>query len=352
MKTGYIVLSAAIPLLLSCASHQNTANGEAWKIRPVYSVRNSTETPESFYQLGRYYQGQNRLEPALDAYQKSLSIDANFARSRNGLGVIYAMQGRQQQALEQFRQAVKLAPDAAYIQNNLGYALYLGKSYAEAAIALERAVALNPASQTAQANLALALDKAGDREKAVLVMVQAAQSQLAVQPVAQQQTAPVTTALLPPSPPLALSKDSGEIPAEAKNTPAPAEVLVRTAPQETSSTAGQRALTPAVGSYRIEVSNGNGVTGMAKKVAGFLGGEGYARARLTNQKPFHVVSSQVQYRTGYQDQAQLLALTLPSKPGIAKADNLRGDIGIRVVLGKDMIVASFEQGKLRVAQKE
>jgi tetratricopeptide (TPR) repeat protein len=418
MKTGHMILSAAsiIPLLSSCASYQKTADSEAWSIKPAFNVRHSTETPESFYQLGRYYQGQNRYEQALAAYQKALAIDGTFAEARNGLGVIYAMQGKQQEALEQFRLAVKQAPNAAHIHNNLGYALYLSGSYAEAANALERAVVLEPSNQAAHTNLALALDKAGDRGKAVQVMAQAARPQPAenVPPVTQEaqqvQTgtptpvpAPAIATTAIPSPALqqalALPKDWGVI-TQAARKPVPqvesriqavqvepnvyelrerAEVQVQVVsaarhlqqtsvqPKERDRVAAQaaqpvsrvveqqaRAAAPAAKPYRIEVSNGNGVTGMARKVAGFLDGEGYSRARLTNQKPFQVTSSQVQYRSGYREQAQSLVSTLPGKPGIAQADNLRGDITIRVVLGKDVAgnVAYFErsQGKIRLVR--
>jgi Tfp pilus assembly protein PilF len=402
MKTGYIILSAAsiIPLLSGCASNQKAADSEAWSVKPIFSVRNSTETPDAYYQLGRYYQGQNRYDQALVAYQKSLDIDGKFADARNGLGVIYSMQGKLSKALEQFRLAVELAPNASHIFNNLGYALYLNGLYDDAANALERAVALNPSNQATQANLALALSKAGVREKT-------APTNQVAQLVRAETSAPapvVTTPMPAPSPvlqqALELPKNGGVI-TQAARQPVPlaessiqavqikpnvyelrerVEVQVQVAPaakphQQASiqpkeqpviaAQAAQKpvpsitkqqaqAVAPAAKPYRIEVSNGNGVTGMAKKVAGFLNGEGYSGARLTNQKPFQVTSSQVQYRAGYREQAQSLISTLPGKPGIAQADDLRRDISIRVVLGKDMAgnVAHFEpsQDKTRLAR--
>ncbi|BBI99769.1 hypothetical protein FGKAn22_14620 [Ferrigenium kumadai] len=499
MKTCHMILSAAsvIPLLSSCASHQQTSDNKAWSVKPIYSVRHSTETPESYYQLGRYYQGQSRYEQALAAYQKALAIDGNFAEARNGMGVVYAMQGRQQEAIEQFRLAVKNAPNASHIQNNLGYALYLSKSYAEAVSVLDRAVALNPANHSAHTNLALALDKAGDREKAVQVMAEVAKPQMAenvppkAEEVRQAPTAPApvqAVAATKPSPAsqqaLALPKDWGVIkqaepsaeprqqasaqakepkmvvaqaapktapqvesriqvaqaksdayelrkqtevhvqavpaakplqqasvppkeqgtaaaqaalklvpaaelharttlqapraaeplaqatvPAakslqlasvksneqtkvvtQAAQKPVPAtELHVRTTLQA-SSVAEQRVAAQAAKPYRIEVTNGNGVTGMARKVAGFLHKEGDPNARLTNQKPFQVTSSQVQYRTGYREQAQSLASALPGKPGIAQSSNLRGDISVRVLLGKDQAgnVAYYDKNQEKV----
>lgn len=414
MKTSYMILSAAsiIPLLSSCASYQKTADSEAWSIKPVFNVRHSSETPESFYQLGRYYQGQNRYEQAMTAYQKALAIDSGFVEARNGMGVIYSMQGRQQEALEQFRLAGKQAPNAAHIHNNLGYALYLSGSYAEAASVLERAVALEPANQAAHTNLALALDKAGDRGKAVQAMAQASMlqpagnvpsvssapqgaqqamappkdwgliTQAARQPVAVVESRIQAVQLAPnvyelrervevpaaraaavaqaPSQALTLPKDHRSITLAARQPVAipvaVAESRVR-AVQPVSGVSERQARTavpasPAAKPFRIEVSNGNGVTGMARKVAGFLGGEGYSGARLTNQKPFQVSSSQVQYRSGYREQAQSLVSALPGHSTLVQANDLRGDISIRVVLGKDLAgnVAYFErsQGKIRL----
>lgn len=413
MKTGYMILSAAsmIPLLSSCASYQKTADSEAWSIKPAFNVRHSAETPESFYQLGRYYQGQNRYEQAMTAYRKALAIDSGFVEARNGVGVIYSMQGRQQEALEQFRLAGQQAPNAAHIHNNLGYALYLSGSYAEAASALERAVALDPANQAAYTNLALALDKAGDRGKAVQAMARASMLQPAenVPPAssapqeapqeAQQVMAPpkdwgliTQAARQPVRVPVAESRIQAVQLApnvyelrERVDVPAARAAAVAQTPQQASTLPKDRGpvtlaarqpvpvaesrvqpvsrvaerqaraavpASPAAKPFRIEVSNGNGVAGLARKVAGFLDGEGYSGARLTNQKPFRVLSSQVQYRSGYREQAQSLVSTLPGHSALVQTNDLRGDISIRVVLGKDLAgnVADFErsQGKIRL----
>jgi hypothetical protein len=103
------------------------------------------------------------------------------------------------------------------------------------------------------------------------------------------------------------------------------------------------------GKLRIEVSNGNGVTGMARKVGRFLHGGGYPAARLTNQKPFRVKLTQIQYRDGYQAQAQRLQSSLPGQPAMILSHDMRADIGVRLVLGKDIAwnVAYFESKQKR-----
>ena len=87
---------------------------------------------------------------------------------------------------------------------------------------------------------------------------------------------------------------------------------------------------------KIEVANGNGVNGMAKRVSAFLSNAGFAAARLTNQQPFNVKQSEVQYRAGYRDEAEKLRATIDGDPRLIQRDDLRADISIRVLLGKDV----------------
>lgn len=422
MKNTRLIIPAlcAIPLLSGCATSQKTAGNEAWGIQPTFHVTHSIETPDAYYQLGRYYQGQNRYEQAITAYQKALALDSGFVEARNGLGVVYARQGQQQKAIEQFRLAVTQAPNAAHIYNNLGYALYLSGAYAESASTLEHAVALEPANRSAHTNLALALDKVGNRGEALQVMAQASSPQS----VEDTSAMPAASPVAPPAAKeaqqvLALPKDWGVIAQPARKSAPVVESRVQavqlapnvyelreggevrvagTATQlqqvpvqdkkrnvvaaqvaqksllpalppvvgndfqaglPESRVAERRVATPVTKPYGIEISNGNGVTGMARKVAGSIGNEGFLKVRLTNQQSFQVALSQVNYRSGYREQAQSLASILPGYPRIAQTNSLRGDINIKVVLGKDMAnkLAHFErnqisQGKIRLALNE
>ncbi len=88
---------------------------------------------------------------------------------------------------------------------------------------------------------------------------------------------------------------------------------------------------------RLEVANGNGVSGAASKVSKFLRGQGYAAARLTNQKPFKTKTTQIYYRSGYEAQALLLQSKLLDAPKLIERNDMRANISVRVVLGKDMV---------------
>ncbi|MBC7944557.1 MAG: LytR C-terminal domain-containing protein [Burkholderiales bacterium] len=86
----------------------------------------------------------------------------------------------------------------------------------------------------------------------------------------------------------------------------------------------------------VEVSNGNGITGMAKRVARFFKSQGIAIARLTNQKHFNRPVTTIEYRDGYRDRARALNSRLPKAGTIVQANDLREGIAVRLVLGTDL----------------
>jgi hypothetical protein len=86
----------------------------------------------------------------------------------------------------------------------------------------------------------------------------------------------------------------------------------------------------------VEISNGNGVRGLANTAAAALREVGLNPVRLTNHKHFRVLQTQVQYR-GPQDleAAQALAKTLGVPANLVVNKSLRAHTPLRVLLGKD-----------------
>jgi hypothetical protein len=98
--------------------------------------------------------------------------------------------------------------------------------------------------------------------------------------------------------------------------------------------------------HRIEVSNGNGVRGMARAVGNYLRLNGGAAYRLTNADHFNYPKTLVYYQAGFQDQAARL---LDLLPGIQTNDHLvaahMAREPIRVLIGHDLISPFNEQVK-------
>ena len=87
----------------------------------------------------------------------------------------------------------------------------------------------------------------------------------------------------------------------------------------------------------IEISNGNGVNRMAKKVGDYLKTRGHEVKRLTNSKNFNHGKSKVYYQEGHSREARHIADQLPKVDeivGVKKLD--RADIQVKVLLGKDL----------------
>jgi hypothetical protein len=86
---------------------------------------------------------------------------------------------------------------------------------------------------------------------------------------------------------------------------------------------------------RLEVSNGNGVPGIASRLRGWLGNQGVATTRLTNAPTFTQRETVVHFRRGHEDSARRVAETLPAPVTTLERDNLNLRVDVRVVLGRD-----------------
>ncbi len=373
MNTKHKILPAVccIALMTSCASNQSTS-AAPWTIKTTAVTKSSNDKPEAMYQLGRYYQGQNRFAEAVNAYLKALNADANFVEAHNGLGVVYSRQGKYREAIAAFQAAIQQSPKAAHLYSNMGYAYYLQGQYAESVKALEQATKLDPHNQRALNNLGQAYAKAGSTTQSALAFSEAISvektANAVAEPAAPAQNMPanVTNIAVASAPDanvekatvqdaqmLAIPKDSGVIrtaspvPAlvpivesRAKLVPvAPhvSELQLRPESADMVQVASAEALQD-LQKVRLEVANGNGVSGAASKVSKFLRGQGYAAARLTNQKPFKTKTTQIYYRSGYEAQAQLLQSKLLDAPKLIERNDMRANVSVRVVLGKDMVM--------------
>lgn len=133
---------------------------------------------------------------------------------------------------------------------------------------------------------------------------------------------------------IAISEAAAIITAVAPATPAAVQ------PPVAATTTPSIAQAPAIGAAtppaRYEISNGHGAEGLARRLAALLGQQGFARPRLTNQRPFNEPESVIQYREGYRASAEAFASQLPFRPTVlaAASGDLRADV--RLVLGRDL----------------
>ena len=357
-------------------------------MQAVMRVRHSSDqTAATYYQLGKYHQEHGDLELAVTAYTHSIALDGRQVEPRNALGAALAGQGRLEEAKSVLLQLIADYPAMAHPYNNLGYVYFMQGNYSAAVTTLQHALALDAGYERARNNLdaaqaavarhaepaatapvlAAVPDKAGSipaaaqapaptaREEeapaaltADLAPVQPASTTLvptdpALAPPEAQARVSVDPALAPPSevalerivPKLnepALQAVTERAPTERPPVPAP----VATAPPAAPAVPGK--------APRLEIANGNGVTGMAKRARRMLGLSGIAVSRLTNERPYRQQITKIQYRLGFQREAKALQDALKGHALMVVANDLSPASDVRLVLGKDAVahMASIE----------
>ncbi len=367
-------------------------------MRVSHSANQSAAT---FYQLGKYHLERGNLDFARSAYEASITLDGQQLDARNALAALDATQGKLDVAKALLVQIVADFPDVAHPYNNLGYVYYLQSNFEAAERSLQRAIALDAGNERARNNLNavnIALARLGNRDTVTLALAQPSeqlpqeikpltlpleQAESADQQVAKT-GAPVeveaaaelaaatpletrTQGLAIISPPLEQVaervepqarkelvqivpyvfelrlKQPATVLAEVKlekALPATATVTDTAAPPADSLVQATATALPTLTlalSSRIEVSNGNGVTGMAKRISGVLGRQGISVSRLSNELPYKQLETKIHYRAGFEKTAANLKNALKGHAEVVLTPSLSLKADVRLVLGKDAI---------------
>ena len=91
------------------------AYNKALAIEPNYA--------DAYYNMGMALQRQGKLEKAIKAYNKTLAIKPDYADAYNNVGVILQDQGKREEAVEAYIRALSINPDYAEAYNNIGNSL-------------------------------------------------------------------------------------------------------------------------------------------------------------------------------------------------------------------------------------
>ena len=292
-------IASAILVASGCAALDSRAPA-AWKVEPVFNVTHSVQSSQAYYSLGQYFDGSMAWDQAIDAYRKAIAADAHNTEAYNALGVALAQAGRYQDAETTLRQAVALAPGRTHVRNNLGYVLLMAGKPLDAVMELKAVVDQDGSNAIARANLRDAMSRSAATAASTTVAV---------------------------ARPAAVDPGDGHV---------SADVPMAVAAPATPTPATSRIEKPARAST-LEVSNGNGVPGMAARVGHWLERQGVTTDRLSNRQPFTQRLTVVQYRSGHEQAARHVAESLPAN---AQAEprptpGLRSDV--RVVLGRDWV---------------
>lgn len=375
VKLKRIAMYAVAPILvLGCAAVtkpfiDDTARYLDYGIRPA--------TPDSLYRVARRLEEMGKLEEAIAMYREVLAKRPRHVEAHSQLGVSLAALGRLDEATAAFKAAIAIAPDTGYLHNNLGYALLLAGADYEALDALQSALRLDPTHQLAQYNLGVAQSRVAaagrEQKRAVAAAHRAGAAASAIKvnadasggvlQVANQRTSGLqpNVELIKVAPSVFEIKLPGRAtpprpgrPARVAESDSAAQTVVAAANAtpviEDAAQVTTAASVPAVPQpkpFKLEVANGNGVQGMARRVAKYLDRNGVKTERLTNDTTFNRPTTQIQFQPGNLAEAVRVSALMPFPVTTTMQSELGKDGRMRMVLGRDLVghSAHFDGGK-------
>lgn len=382
MKPKFLFMILALGLGGCAVSPESRPGRQAWEVRPVVDVRHGMAKAAAYYQLGSQSEKQGEMGTAERYYEQALAADPAHVDSLNALGRRYAARGDLERSAAMFRRVGEQAPQRAYLFNNIGYAYYLQGRYGEAVEAFRQALALDAGYERAWANLRSAARKGGMTD----VLAMAERRSLSPAPVNKASASEVPAAEVgvsalaladrlagkpaaeaPPAiAPVAVEKTSVPVTMPARRSVSPttmrmvevqAHILPWGAAAQTGVVAAERlpaarpeqlpvaaavravrvgqAVVNPMPQARVEVANGNGISGFAKRFRALLDGEGVRVVRTTNFSSFAVPATIIEYQPGFADAAQILKTYIGRPVALREATAGRPGTDLRLILGRD-----------------
>ena len=354
------------------------------------------------YDLARHFQKSNRHLNAVEELNGVIKLAPDFAQAYNALGISYDMLGKFAMAEKCYKMAMHLDPDSGYVANNLGYSYMLQGKYQEAHKYMTMAVAMEKDNLRYHNNLNRLrewMKNAGEEPVLYAAEQKDPVSDISVSEDSIQEAAatPATPEafddevsltgkeakasaimekdftkidLTSPSWPsgsikneeserdIKFYKISPVVPDEKQETEKNAvAVTINKVDEEKPAQSGVAAETdrkekrrttekPLLTDIEVELINGNGVRGFAKRTGVYLNEKGYRIRNLKNADHFNYPETRIFYREDRKAEAELLAEKLPGNTRIS-ADNMvhHREHFIKVLLGKDMVFAGAENGQ-------
>lgn len=320
--------------------------------------------------LASVYDRQGKFDAAEKIYKAALKQEPNTAYVWANLGYSMILRGDKAAALYPLQQAVKIDPTNTVAQN------YLARLGAESPTKVAQWDSARTTAQPTPVQQAPSKTATNDAPGNGPLPTVAAQAGPVVQPtlaenpstpaVAEAVTAhdavtPLATSngtdlsrvtmVAPMNTSTVENKAVGNLAsAAAPDTaakPAPVAESNPPAPASAQAAGGNSAVSgsnysawsTALSGLRIEVSNGNGVEGMARAIGKDMRQAGVNVARITNAKPFNKPQTYIVCKNELQSEAARLAAVLPGKPKVVVGSTVYRRVDMWVVLGSDSALA-------------
>lgn len=282
-------------------------------------------SPDAVYVLARQHQLAHNTAEATLLYRQALLAEPRHVNARNGMATALVEQGDLRGAIALWEGLIAqlgqhAGPSTAYLYSNLGYAYFLDGQYAQARQMQEGACLLDPTSALAWQRLGTTLRKIGDAARAERMQRQAQ--------TLTQHDAHADAALTGSSIMAAATVEEGWARVELVTGADGLLTLQRTAARQPGVVA------PRIAS--LEISNGNGVPGMARATAQRVKHASVRLVRLNNEAGFGVRRTRIEYQPALRAAARRLAQRVQPDAVLVEAPS-DAPTGLRLVLGHNAI---------------
>lgn len=356
------------------------------------SIRKVDGDAEAKYRMARYFQKKNKHKIAIEELKEIILIDPFFVKAYNALGVSYDQLWDFKNAIHSYKLAIKIDPNLDYVYNNLGFAYLLSGDYDPAIDAFLKAIALDEQNKRFRNNLGLAYAKKGAFELALeqfrltgdelsanyklgQILFKEGNYEIARKYNAKSFQTKASTHVTP-----SVSSDDVEKDSKAKIIRKSIRQASGLAQQQDQTTVKrirsnfnprkvQSGLSGAPGisenqmfsiknnkdvnkispkeqrknkdftvEVEIEISNGNGVNGMASRLGNYLRQKGFKVTRLKNASSFNHETTKIFYYYSHSQNVSRLLQEIPGhcdKKNVIELEHLGNHI--KILIGKDMI---------------
>ena len=130
-------------------------------------IKKSPNLARPYFNLGRAFSKQWKIQKAVLLFKKALEIRPNYAGPYNSLGIVLGRQGKFREAILHFSKAISINPYSASPHHNMGMAYSKLGEMDKAIYHYSEALKINPSDSDGYYKLGLAFARIGKFEKAI-----------------------------------------------------------------------------------------------------------------------------------------------------------------------------------------
>lgn len=336
-------------------------------------IKSDSFDSKLIYQQAFYFLENRKIKVAATLLEDLVMLEPENVKAHNALGVAYDHLGDHNKALKCYKNSLTIDSELDYVWNNLGYSHMMANDYEAAVEAFKKAIYLENNNRKYHNNLALSYAKMGnyplafsefvagggvlrahynlakiyysngEYEKArkhfdKVLKINSTDNKSRNGSIASMELTVISKTNIPngrvhqtkKSGSRVYQKQTGYITPSSEHSKSKDLYAAQSGPKSRQNQAEFDL---------IEVSNGNGIEGMANRVRVHLKKNGYQDIRISNANHFNHLGTVIFYEKDYLHVAYEIAKQIPGMQIMKKIDMIDGcSSKIKILLGKDIII--------------